>query len=204
MQGLAGVSLRRGSETRIIVDTVQDAISAADGVTSLRKAIAFAEATAGADEIVFASGVSRISMQTASLIGGSGATASFAYGIASGDELAINGDTDADGAADVEIFGGFVSANDVYSITPHFEIAPGAALTLEALELTGGGMAYFDAAANGGAATASNKSPAGADGADAYGSIPNEGPLALDRVRIAGATAIAQNANAFDAGDFVF
>ena len=194
---------------KIIVDTGLDIVDANDCVTSLREAIALAEATAGADEIVFAEGLLglngtlRINIDTdprsPNLIG-STRTDFTGYTVNSGDGLTINGDIDGDGVADVELNGGFITDDDRYFITPHFQIGAEGDLRLEALNLIGGGMVFFTDAADGGAPTGSNKSPAGADGQDAFGSILNEGALALDRVRIDGTTAIAQNGGDGGAG----
>lgn len=188
---------------QILVDTQRDIVDANDGLTSLREAIALAEATAGADEIIFsadligASGKTQINLATDSAspsLSGSTQTNFTGFTVTSGDGLVINGDIDGDGLADVIISGGLVAPNDRYLITPHFMIGDGANLTLEALHLTNGGMYFFADAADGRTGTASNKSPAGADGQDAFGSILNEGTLVLDRVWIENATAQAQNA----------
>lgn len=188
---------------RIVVDTGLDIVNANDGVTSLREAIALAEATAGADEIVFSEsllppfGPAVIGIQTdpaSPSLANSSQTNFTGFEVNSGDGLTINGDIDGDGIADVTIDGGFITNDDRYFITPHFKIGEDGDLRLESLNLVDGGMFFFEDAADASAATSSaNKSPAGDDGKDAFGSILNEGTLVLDGVFIDQISAVAQN-----------
>lgn len=122
------------------VDTGKDD-SAANRLTSLREALALAAKTPGADTIVFARDV-----HTVELSAGRGPLV-----IAKGQDVAIKGDFDGNGTADVTIDG-----NDR---TSHFVVQAGAIATLDGLVLTHGHAAGTDG-------TSGAK---GIDGADGVG-----------------------------------
>lgn len=196
---------------RIVVDTLLDdaTVNAAGGLMSLREAIALAEATTGADEIVFSeslldsNGTAQISIQADFFLAnqvGVVSTSFTGFTVNSADGLTINGDLDGDGTGDLILNGGFGINNDSdpepdsFRITPHFMIGSSGALTLEAMTLRNGGTVFFDAAADGADQTLSATPPAnGTDGEDAVGSILNEGTLTLDRVLITNSIAVAQD-----------
>ncbi|MEM6904676.1 MAG: hypothetical protein AAF568_02170, partial [Pseudomonadota bacterium] len=98
---------------RIFVDTLADVVNGADGVTSLREAVALAETTAGRDQIFFTQG----------------GTLSFTLGdieISSG--ISISGDVTGNGVADVVLDG---TSNGARA----FEVRQGGVLALENLTL---------------------------------------------------------------------
>ncbi|MEO1614029.1 MAG: hypothetical protein AAFU55_16980, partial [Pseudomonadota bacterium] len=140
---------------RLVVDTLLDtpSVNATGGPMSLREAIALAEATAGADEIVFDAslldslGRARINIVTdpaSPSINGDARTNFTGFSVNSADGLTINGDIDGDGVGDLSISGGFFTNDDRFFITPHFMIGGEGVLTLEAMTLQDGGMFFFE------------------------------------------------------------
>ncbi len=107
------------------------------GAGSLRAAVALAEATAGADVVVFAS----------NLAGGTITLTSGELTISSGAGVTINGDTNGDGDFDITLSGDVNGDGniDVFGDTHHVTINAGASATLQSLKFTGGG----DSTANG-------------------------------------------------------
>ena len=174
----------------IIVNTSADD-NAANGVTSLREALAVAAGTAEADTIVFAAGISRIFLTSN---GGP-------LVIAAGQNVTIDGDRNNDGVADVTI--------DSQTSTNHFIVQAGATARLEGLVLTNGAVFgatgvvgvqgavgakgqdgadgdTADAGANGTNGLAGGVGGVGGAGGAGAGSIFNLGALTLAQTQVVG------------------
>lgn len=126
----------------ITVTTASDTVNAADGVTSLREAIALAQATAGADTITFSSSIPGISVLAFVDLNAELLITS------PGGPLTINGDIDNDGQADVILNAGS---------NRHLTINAGADLTVIGVDFWGG-------QANGSAGTGGASGANGANG----------------------------------------
>jgi CSLREA domain-containing protein len=125
------------------VTTAADTVNGSDGVTSLREALALAQANSGADTITFSSSIPGISVLTFVDLSAELLITS------QGGPLTINGDIDNDGQADVILNAGS---------NRHFTINAGADLTLIGVDLFGG-------QANGAAGTTGTGGANGANGA---------------------------------------
>lgn len=101
---------------RYVVTTANDTEDAADGVLSLREAVALSNAGKGADRIEFADGV-KYPQLSEELI------------VARGRKLTIDGDRDDDGISDVTLYGGF---------SHHFTVKAHATLSLKGIDLFNG------------------------------------------------------------------
>ncbi len=130
----------------LIVDTLADTVDAADGLTSLREALAAAKAAAGADTIRFTAG-GQITLASANLIVDS--------------DVLIQGDIDGNGTADVVIDGGAA----VRSVSLGSSPATALTATLSGLTLQNAGLSV------GASATLSISSAALATGALPTGAL---------------------------------
>jgi Ca2+-binding RTX toxin-like protein len=120
---LGALELQQQSETlSLIVTTSDDVVDAFDNLTSLREALALANASDGADTITFDASVftGTASENTITLAGSQLVLSS---------DVTIDGDIDGDNVADITVSGG--GASRVFTVT-------GGIATLDALTITGG------------------------------------------------------------------
>ena len=156
------------------VDTVDDIVDAGDGRTSLREALAAAALTSEADAITFDAALLGQQINLASRLT-----------IATGSEVAINGDIDGDGLGDITLSG--------RNAVSHVWVQSGASATLTGLILADGRST--GAAGLRGANGTNGFFPAlegndGGTGGNATASILNQGNLELDQVTFSGNVAV--------------
>ncbi len=183
-----------------VVNTGSEDTDTSNSTLSLREALILAEASAGADTIVFDAAVSLVTLAS-----GGGPLV-----ISSGAGVTIDGDRNGDGIADVSISGG--------GVTRILNVGSGAVATLQSVNLVDGADNGADGTngANGtnGADGTIYSPPAGGsgtvgtngtNGADVAGAIFNAGNLTLIRVGLAGNTGYAGDGgtggNGGDGGD---